>query len=436
MKLFHPFLTVAILLSNYCSFSQANFVKVKGNQFILDDQPYYFLGTNFWYGMNLGSSGEGGDRERLLRELDQLAHLGVTNLRVMAGSEGPDTEPYRILPSLQTKPGKYNEDLLVGLDFLLDEMGKRGMKAVMCLNNFWPWSGGMAQYLVWNGKDSIPYPPPHPGGSWSEYQKFTAQFYSSKGAIKDFNKHIKRIIARKNSINGISYMDDPTIMSWELANEPRGINNVEAYHSWIEQTTSYIKTLDQNHLLTLGSEGYTPYPGANGMDFKKDHDYKNVDYTCVHIWIENFGWYDPEKPKATFDKSIEKAVKYLERQAIEAKELNKPLVLEEFGIARDGRSYDSTSSTIQRDHFYHIVFQKIYEMASTDSSISGCNFWAWSGEGRPATTEGNLWEKGHDFIGDPPHELQGWYSVYDQDEITLAIIKFYAEKMNSLCKSK
>ena len=120
------------------------FINVNGKQFIRDGKPYYFLGTNFWYGMNLGSSGQGGDRDRLLRELDHLKKIGVKNLRVMGASEGPDTEPWRMRPALQVAPGEYNEEVLDGLDFLLAEMGKRDMVAIMCMNNFWPWSGGMA----------------------------------------------------------------------------------------------------------------------------------------------------------------------------------------------------------------------------------------------------------------------------------------------------
>ena len=53
-----------------------DFVQVEGDQFIWQSKPYYFMGTNFWYGMNLASSGEGGDRERLLPELDHLKALG------------------------------------------------------------------------------------------------------------------------------------------------------------------------------------------------------------------------------------------------------------------------------------------------------------------------------------------------------------------------
>ena len=97
------------------------FVSVDGKRFFLNDKPYYFLGTNLWYGMNLGSKGESGDRQRLINELDFLSNIGVKNLRVMASSEGPDSEKWRIIPSLQSAPGKYNTDLLDGLDFLLFE---------------------------------------------------------------------------------------------------------------------------------------------------------------------------------------------------------------------------------------------------------------------------------------------------------------------------
>ena len=53
------------------------------------------------------------------------------------------------------------------------------MRAVVCLGNFWPWSGGMSQYLSWNGAGAIPYPPPAASGSWDVYQSYTEKFYST-----------------------------------------------------------------------------------------------------------------------------------------------------------------------------------------------------------------------------------------------------------------
>jgi mannan endo-1,4-beta-mannosidase len=412
--------------------NKADFVTVERTGFKLHGKPYYFLGTNFWYGANLGVNTD--LRERLVRELDRLQALGITNLRIMGGSEGPDNEPYRIVPSLQFKPSLYNRDVFVGLDFLLTEMKKRNMYAVVCLNNFWNWSGGMAQYLVWAGAaDSIPYPPPHPGGDWGKFQDFASQFYSNKKAVELFNDHIHFIIARTNSISGVKYKDDPTIMSWELANEPRGGKNVDAFVRWIDETAGLIKQLDQNHLVTIGSEGKTS-SASSGTDLARDHNSKNIDYATIHIWVQNWNVYDPARAYETYDSSVHYAVKYLDDEMKVACKIGKPLVLEEFGISRDLNSHVPGSAVTIRDRYYASIFDEVYRLAGSDSSVvSGVNFWAWAGEGRPAKPMG-LWKPLDDFIGDPPHEPQGWYSVYDNDSTTNAVIKRYADKMNSISK--
>jgi mannan endo-1,4-beta-mannosidase len=409
-----------------------DFISVKDTHFEIDGKPYYFLGTNFWYGLNLGSKSTGGDRDRLIRELDRLQSLGVNNLRIVAGSEGPDTEPYRMVPALQTKPGEYNADVAEGLDFLLDEMKKRNMYAVVCLADFWNWSGGMGQYLVWSGEaDSIPYPPPHPGGDWNVYQKFTAKFYTNPKAVDMLNNHIKWAVSRTNSISGIAYKDDPTIMAWELANEPRGIDNIEAYRKWISSSAATIKQIDPNHLVTIGSEGTTSSEFA-GTDPEKDHSDPNIDYQTIHIWVQNWSVYDPKKPDSTYDNAVAYMLDYLKKHEAVSHKLNKPLVMEEFGISRDLNNHDPNSSTSVRDKYYDKVFEAIYNYAKTENSVvAGVNFWAWGGEGRPGTIEG-LWKPGDDFIGDPPHEFQGWYSVYDTDSTTNDIIRKYASLMSKI----
>ena len=128
-----------------------SFVRVEDGFFTQGGKKISFIGTNFWYGAILASEGQGGDRARLARELDTLKALGITNLRVLAGAEGPDGVPTRIEPTLVKAPGVYNDTLLAGLDYLLAEMAKRDMKAVLFLNNAWEWSGGFGQYLEWAG---------------------------------------------------------------------------------------------------------------------------------------------------------------------------------------------------------------------------------------------------------------------------------------------
>ena len=67
---------------------QTAFVTVKDGHFLKDGKPYYYVGTNFWYGAILGSEGQGGDRKRLSRELDLMKKMGIDNLRILVGSDG------------------------------------------------------------------------------------------------------------------------------------------------------------------------------------------------------------------------------------------------------------------------------------------------------------------------------------------------------------
>ena len=64
------------------------FVTVEDGHFVRDGKPYYYVGTNFWYGAILASEGQGGDRDRLARELDEMKRMGIDNLRILVGSDG------------------------------------------------------------------------------------------------------------------------------------------------------------------------------------------------------------------------------------------------------------------------------------------------------------------------------------------------------------
>ncbi len=405
------------------------FVTIDGTQFRLGGKLFYITGTNFWYGMNLASTGEGGDRQRLLRELDRLQALGINNLRIMAASEGPDSEPWRMSPTLQPAPGRYNDDLLDGLDFLLAEMGKRQMHVVLCLNNLWPWSGGMAQYVAWATGEKIPYPPPAEGGHWLGYLHFASRFFKNKKAMEASEQHIRFLLGRRNRYSGVSFIDDPTIMAWQLANEPRGVPGQRAYLQWVRRTAALIKSLDSHHLVSIGSEGNAFLPMSR--KFRREHRSPNVDYATMHLWVQNWRWYDPAAPEVAFEKALRKARRYIRRHARMAGRLGMPVVLEEFGLARDGGSFKPTASSVRRDRYYRKIFSLLYELAAEGAPVAGCNFWAWSGEGRPRQPRA-VWQSGDDFTGDPPFEYQGWYSVYDADVSTLGVFRDFAEKMRQL----
>jgi mannan endo-1,4-beta-mannosidase len=413
----------------------AAFVTVKGTHFARDNRPYYVVGSNMWYGGYLGANTKVGDRKRLVRELDKLRAMGINNLRVLAVSE-KSTLNSAVHPATTNGFREYDESLIAGLDFLLAEMGKRGMTAVLYLNNFWQWSGGMTQYMAW--VDGQPAQDPNVTNDYEAFMARSAAFYQSARAQDEFKKTIARIVSRVNTITGKPYSSDPAIMSWQLANEPRPGNSKttpqqkEIYRNWIADTAKYIHSLDRNHLVSIGSEG--EMGSANDMALWAGvHESPDVDYMTFHLWIRNWGWYDQHKPDETWASGLAKAKAYLDTHIDTAKKVGKPLVLEEFGLDRDGGAYDVKSTTRYRDKYYREVFDLVYKRARAGDPVAGYNFWAWNGSAR-TTRPDFWWHDGDDFMGDPPQEQQGMYGVFDTDISTIGVIREYANKMHALSR--
>lgn len=432
-------LTVAVvggcakMVSETQTADTSEFVSVWDDTFYLQGEPYYFVGTNFWYGAYLGSPGETGDRERLLRELDILSSNGVTNLRILAASESSKLI-MSLHPTFQTAPGEYSEELLQGLDFLLMEMSRRNMKAVIFLNNYWQWSGGMSQYVTWiTGEPIID---PDVSGDWSGFMQMSASFYRFEAAQALFRKYVNTVVNRRNVYTGVSYRDDPTIMAWELANEPRPGSNdggrqyYEAFKHWIADTAKYIHELDGNHLVTTGSEGSWGTLNDDEL-FMDSHQTQYIDYLTFHLWLKNWSWFDVKQPESDYEDALSKAFAYIDEHVEMARRLNKPIVLEEFGVERDNADYRVKSGTVYRDRFYRRFFERIYVMAAEGEPIAGSNFWSWGGLGR-SSGEDFVWREGDGFTGDPPQEPQGLNSVFDVDTSTLTILKSHADAMKSL----
>jgi len=409
-----------------------DFIRVEGNRFIRNNEPYHFLGTNLWYGCNLGALGEGGDRDRLRRELDLLQSLGIDNLRVLGASEGLG-QHNTVWPPLQPELGVYDERLLDGLDFLLAEMAKRDMLAVIYLNNYWVWSGGMAQYVSWLEDEPVPNPflEDH---SWHEFMEFSARFYTHPEANAAYRRYIEMLVNRKNGHTGLRYRDDPTIMAWQLANEPRpgvgesGKENFGAFTSWVGETADFIRSLDPKHLISTGNEGLK---GSieSAKTYVNIHSFANIDYLTAHLWVLNWSWYDPLRHGETYAEAERQAIEYLDQHIAFARGLGKPLVLDEFGIPRDQHSYSPQAGTTTRDLFYARVFDHIHANALAGGPFAGSNFWTWGGYGQASDPEEAEWRRGDQFTGDPPQEPQGRNSVFATDDSTLAIIEDFAGKM-------
>ncbi|WAC48865.1 mannanase [Asticcacaulis sp. SL142] len=410
------------------------FVTVEGLHFKLKGQTYRFVGANIWYGAYLGAPAAFGNRTRLLKELDDLKALGVTNLRVLASSElSPINNS--LDPAFSSKDkGVYNQDLLTGLDFLLAEMTKRDMKAVLYLTNFWEWSGGMMAYIDYTtGKFINNGDPKYP---WPAYADYASQFYANQTAIKLYHDYVRMLVARTNSVTKQAYVNDPTIMAWQLSNEPRpgggpeiAAKNMPVYLEWISQTTKLIQNLDKNHLVSLGHEGLM---GAVGNEQFVIDAHKDIDYLTAHIWPQNWSWVDGANLPGTFAAGEAKVRKYIDDHIAIAEKIKKPLVFEEFGFPRDNVAYEPGTPTEWKDKFYSMVYGAVDTAIKTGGPVMGSNFWAWGGSGRARHKDYHMRRGETSYVGDPPHEPQGWYSVFNTDTSTQALIKAHADAIKAV----
>jgi mannan endo-1,4-beta-mannosidase len=420
------FLLVAVCF-NSLLVAQNDFVRQQDNRLLLHDEPYHFIGTNMWYANLLAmTSDKGGNRKRLLKELDFLQQQGVINIRVLIGAQGQNkmvngVQP--VHPAVQLAPATYNEDVLEGMDYLLQQLDSRKMKAVFFFSNNWEWSGGFLQYLNWHDKiDDSTLAKKY---NWDAYRDIVSRFYSCNECMEDYWSFVKHVLQRTNTLTAKKYTEEAAIMAWEIANEPRPMRTtaIDVYKGFLKQTGALIKAIDPGHLLTLGTEGYM---GTENMQvFQQVHEDKNVDYATIHIWPKNWGWYKDSSFKDDFNTVLKSTMLYIDDHAATMKKINKPLVIEEFGLPRDDFSFSIGSAVTYRNKYYATIMETLLQSKKKNGVIAGVNFWSFSGFGKPAKNNDLFWKEGDDLLGDPPMEEQGLNAVFSGDTSTWKLINKY-----------
>lgn len=409
--------------------SLAHFVTREGTKLMRGGKLYRITGANLWYAAWLGADADYGDRARLVRELDRLKALGINNLRIMAAAEeGPLKNS--IKPGFTRADGSANAPLFEGLDFALAEIAKRGMTAVVVLSNFWEWSGGL-QTLLWRaGRDYIDMgDPAHP---WPAFADATAKVYANPEAIALYRDHVRSLLARRNSVTGTAYAEDPAIMAWQLANEPRPGGSDAAiaanradYLRWIADTAALIRAGAPQHLVSLGQEGTQ---ATNGIAALVADAHRDVDYVTAHIWPLNWSWVKGDDLAGTWPEGRRKVEAYIAAHVAVAEQLGKPLLIEEFGFPRDGEAYAPSVPSTFREQYYRLIYDAVEASWASGGVIGGSNFWAWNGEARAAHPDARFRDGDRSYMGDPPHEPQGWYGVFDSDAALHVVIRAHVAR--------
>jgi mannan endo-1,4-beta-mannosidase len=139
-------------------------------------------------------------------------------------------------------PGEFNEEAFRAMDLALALAREYGIRVIVPLVNNWQWMGGRPNYAEFRGEDADAF--------WTDPQ-----------LIADFEATILYVLNRRNTITGVLYKDDKTILGWQTGNE---LQNPPA---WALEIGRYIKSIDHRHLLIDGFHGPAPKYALDAPEF-------------------------------------------------------------------------------------------------------------------------------------------------------------------------
>ncbi|CAM8909179.1 unnamed protein product [Rhodiola kirilowii] len=343
-----------------------SFVERNGTQFMVDGKAFYVNGWNsYWF---MDHAVDLNSRWRVTSMLQAGAKMGLTVCRTWAFNDGEYN-------SLQIAPGRFDERVFQALDYVIVEARRNGVRLLLSLVNNLQAYGGKTQYVKWATEEGI-------GLSSSN-----DSFFFDPSIRNYFKIYLKAVLTRKNTFTGIEYRDDPTIFAWELMNEPRCMSDAsgDTLQDWIEEMSTYVKSIDSKHLLTIGHEGFYgpespkrfnvnpgPWAATLGTDFIRNNKIPTIDFASVHIYPDH--WFH--------DQMFEDKVKYLSkwtRSHIEDgdNELHKPIAFTEFGLSNLNADFEPA----QRDKFNKIILNMVYNSAKKGGAGAGTFIWQLLVEG-------------------------------------------------------
>ena len=219
-----------------------------------------------------------------------------------------------LLPSINE-----GEDGLKHLDYAVYKAGQLGIKLVIPFTNNWTAFGGMDQYVKWRGSTHHD------------------DFYTDPVIRAWYKWWMFRLMFHKNAYTGVRYVNDPTILMWELANEPRckgsGLYLPTAgctpatVTRWADEMSSFMKFFDRQHLVGVGDEGFYNGTGSDwtenggeGVDSLALAKLPHIDVMSAHLYPDSWS------------KTADWGTNWIERHLKDAKTVGKPFFLGEFGV--------------------------------------------------------------------------------------------------------
>ncbi len=160
-------------------------------------------------------------------------------------------------PSHVKAPGLYDEELLRDFDSLVALCGKHGVRLIIPFIDEWEWWGGIGEFAQLHGRTK-------------------KEFYSDPELQRSFRDLVRTLVTRVNTVTGVAYCDDPTILAWESGNELR-----DDPEEWVCALAAYVKQLAPRQLFQDGHCGPREKVVADAnVDLLTNHYYREGDYAA------------------------------------------------------------------------------------------------------------------------------------------------------------
>ncbi len=147
-----------------------------------------------------------------------VQQLGADVVRIYTLSVRKTTDPPGT-PRHVTGPGQFDDAVFVGLDRALAVADELGVGLIIPFVDNWKWWGGVSEYAAFRHRPS-------------------PEFWTDPQLIADFEQTIEYVLARRNTLTGRAYRDEPAVFAWETGNE------LENPYSWVRRIAATIKRLD------------------------------------------------------------------------------------------------------------------------------------------------------------------------------------------------
>eukprot|EP01024_Parvocaulis_polyphysoides_P039261 TRINITY_DN3544_c0_g2_i1.p1 TRINITY_DN3544_c0_g2~~TRINITY_DN3544_c0_g2_i1.p1 ORF type:complete len:683 (+),score=81.78 TRINITY_DN3544_c0_g2_i1:84-2051(+) len=252
-----------IIEKNDFNFKMDDFIIQLGNKLFRKGTPFYFVGMNHDFLLQHGVD----DRSRVDKTMDLARKAGITVIRTPAFANPPDFKPvpYRTGQKhiLQTFPGQYNETVFKGLDYVLDSARRHGIRLLLSFGNYEPKFGGADVYSSW--RYSFQY---------NSINKNIIDFYKDEQTRLMYMANMCAIASRINSISGIPYNLDPTVLGWEIMNNAQcpdcpGATFGDVLYDWYREMVAYVREIVPHQLIGSGQQGAFGESDPQLMKFNK-----------------------------------------------------------------------------------------------------------------------------------------------------------------------